>query len=206
MKMDFDSKIFQCLSTAFDYVVLAFLWLLGCLPVLTAGAATSAAIATAMRVGGESTAACFFRAFKDNFKTATLAEGVFILLGIVAAADVFVCLGIHSADAAALLLRFSTTLALFVLLTAISLAFGIIARFDVTLKQLFYNIIMIMSKHTGYAALLTLLTVLNFMGLYFFLSLGVISSAIVFYLKMLIFNKIFEKYMPREADMAKELE
>ena len=69
-----DSKIFQMLTDVFDLVLLNFLFMLTCLPVVTIGAAISSLYKMTSNLtehkGGKITAE-YFAAFKSNFKKAT---------------------------------------------------------------------------------------------------------------------------------------
>lgn len=70
-----DSPFFRALTVVGDLVVFNLLWLLCCLPVFTAGAATAALYDVIFRMicgEGGGTAKIFFTAFGSNFKKATL--------------------------------------------------------------------------------------------------------------------------------------
>ena len=69
-----DSPFFRLMGAIGDLVVLNILWLLCCLPVVTAGASTLALFAIVHKIAaGEDyrTAAGFFKAFRRDFKQAT---------------------------------------------------------------------------------------------------------------------------------------
>lgn len=96
-----DNPFFRLMGAIGDLVVLNILWLLCCLPVVTAGASTLALFAIVHKIAaGENyrTAAGFFKAFRRDFKQATalwlvvLAAGIAALAGLRAASaqdDVF---------------------------------------------------------------------------------------------------------------------
>ena len=96
-----DNPFFRLMGAIGDLVVLNILWLLCCLPVVTAGASTLALFAIVHKiVAGEDyrTASGFFKAFRRDFKQATalwlvvLAAGIAALAGLRAASaqdDVF---------------------------------------------------------------------------------------------------------------------
>ena len=96
-----DSPFFRLMGAIGDLVVLNILWLLCCLPVVTAGASTLALFAIVHKIAaGEDyrTASGFFKAFRRDFKQATalwlvvLAAGIAALAGLRAASaqdDVF---------------------------------------------------------------------------------------------------------------------
>ena len=89
-----DNPFFRLMGAIGDLVVLNILWLLCCLPVVTAGASTLALFAIVHKIAaGEDyrTAAGFFNAFRRDFKQATalwlvvLAAGIAALAGLRAA-------------------------------------------------------------------------------------------------------------------------
>lgn len=70
-----DSRLVRYGTTLTSLIELNLLWLLCCLPVVTAGAATTAVYYTMYRIlTGEDDAVLrpYFRAFRQNFKQATL--------------------------------------------------------------------------------------------------------------------------------------
>ncbi len=96
-----DNPFFRLMGAIGDLVVLNILWLLCCLPVVTAGASTLALFAIVHKIAAREdyrTAAGFFKAFRRVFKQATalwlvvLAAGIAALAGLRAASaqdDVF---------------------------------------------------------------------------------------------------------------------
>ena len=71
-----DSKIMQVFSRLADLVLLNILFLITCLPVFTIGAAVTALYTMCFRLMREEYSGIirsYFKAFRDNFKTATAA-------------------------------------------------------------------------------------------------------------------------------------
>lgn len=71
----FDSPVMIMIGKIADFIVLNFLWVICCIPVVTIGAATAAKYTIAMRIvrnEGSGIIGPFFRAFKENFKQATI--------------------------------------------------------------------------------------------------------------------------------------
>lgn len=90
----YDSPMMQILSYIGDLIILNFIYLLCCIPVLTIGAA-QAGLYTAMRVLNDkeddsSVVAAFFRGFKNGFLKITLAWGLmFGLMAVVSYACIW---------------------------------------------------------------------------------------------------------------------
>ncbi len=93
-----DSKFMRAMSTLGDLMLLNFVFLLCCLPVVTIGAAVTALDTVAFRIarGTEGRIlALFFRSFRQSFRRATALWLLLLLAGVVAVLDlrIFTALG-----------------------------------------------------------------------------------------------------------------
>lgn len=90
----------RVVSAAVSVIWLGFLWIVVSLPVVTAGAASTALYYTAVksvrRERGRPTA-MFFRAFRDNFKTSSLVWLCYLAYAAVIAADFYIAGRLESA-------------------------------------------------------------------------------------------------------------
>jgi len=93
-KFKIDNPFFSLMDKIGDLVILNILWLVCCLPVITAGAASTAMFAVVMKMSaGEDPVifGTFFKAFKENFRQSTwtfllfLVSGAFLLVDFLAA-------------------------------------------------------------------------------------------------------------------------
>ena len=89
MKLQFqnDSPIGQFVGRLLELIGLNILWVICCLPVVTAGAATCALhfVLSPQRRMEEGAFRCFFRSFRRNFKQATLLWLLVLALGVLLA-------------------------------------------------------------------------------------------------------------------------
>ena len=86
-----ESKLGAVLTAVIDIVTAGLLWLLCSLPVVTLGAASSAlyyAVVKCIRHERGGLTKSFFKAFRRDFKTATLLWLIFLAAGLLFAADV----------------------------------------------------------------------------------------------------------------------
>ena len=91
--LSYDSKFGQLLLKLCYSCWLNILWLVCCLPVFTAGAATTALWYVCLKCArGEETSvtSMFFRAFKENFKQATALWLIMLPVGVLLGVDVWV--------------------------------------------------------------------------------------------------------------------
>ena len=100
MRINLNGPILSALTRVFDTIMATVLFLACCLPVATIGASFSAMYATMISIAGDgcsSVVRCFFGAFKENFKQATILWLLAALTGLLVAADITVCWGFEMA-------------------------------------------------------------------------------------------------------------
>ncbi len=122
------------------------LWLLCCLPVITAGASTTALFYVTLKVAkneeGNITGA-FFRAFRRNFRKATAIWLILLISGIILALDGYVLYHMRFEN-----IFWTVVSAVFLVAVAayaiiLMYIFPLLARFENTLKAMFLNSIML---------------------------------------------------------------
>ena len=132
--LDPDSPIMSFLARVADLVILNVLWLLCCLPVVTAGASTTAMYHVVRHLQEESTSSVtrdFFRSFKSDFRQAT---PVYLLLLIPAAAVVMNAwiLSAQSSDVVPVYVRAIWMVSALMLTFVVSFVYPVMAYFDDT--------------------------------------------------------------------------
>ena len=102
-----EKGVWAALSTMVDVCGLSILWLLLCIPVVTAGPASAAlyyAVVKCVRPGEPGAFGAFFHSFRENFKTGALATLVCVLAAVPLACGVAIMWANHRAsDAGAVL-------------------------------------------------------------------------------------------------------
>lgn len=139
----YDSKLMQMLDTLGNTIMLTFLFVLCCIPVVTIGVAFTALFAACRaQTRGKACFRAYFSAFKSNFLRATL---LWLLLGIL----MYLCAG-----AAFSLYEMDGSLAVFImsivagclLLVLLTMCLLFYSRFECTFRQLIQNgIVMVLS-------------------------------------------------------------
>lgn len=90
---DLENPVWVFMGRLVDLALLTGLWLLCCIPVVTAGAATKALYVVTMRMAKNEegyTAVSFFRAFREDFKESTLLGLAVLILGVFLGSDLYV--------------------------------------------------------------------------------------------------------------------
>jgi uncharacterized membrane protein YesL len=188
-----------------NLVCLNLLWLVCCIPVFTAGAATSALYHTVFLYHNKEDDAVlrpFFRAFRANFKQSTLLF-LPLLAALVLVVFDLVYLASYGKGTAVL---FLLILVVFLLMGMLIHLFPLIARFDMNAKALLRTAFSLTALHLPGTLTVIALTLLPVFLLVFhpslFLRLGVawagvwFSAIAYFFGKFLL--KIWNKHVPSE--------
>ncbi len=154
------------------------LWFFCCLPIVTAGASTTALFYVTLKLAKDeegNITKSFFRAFRQNFKKATVIWLILLALGIILALDGYIFYHMHSESAIWTL----GTAIFFVILAAYAIIlmyiFPLLARFENTIKAMFLNSIMLGMRFLLCTALMAVI--------YFamaFIVINIFTPAIIF--------------------------
>ncbi len=171
----YDSKLMQMLDTLGNTIMLSFLFVLCCIPVVTIGVAFTALFsACRAQTRGMPCFRAFFKAVKDNFLRATL---LWLLIG----ALIYLCIGaafnLNDMDGSLAVFIMSIVAGcLLLILLTVSLLFY--SRFECTFRQLLQNGVITMLSFPVRSLLITILAwlpVLCFFGLPdYFTALGIV--------------------------------
>ena len=200
---DPDSPIMSFLARVADLVILNVLWLLCCLPVVTAGASTTAMYHVVRHLQEESISSVtrdFFRSFKSDFRQAT---PVYLLLLIPTAAVVMNAwiLSAQSSDVVPVYVRAIWMVSALMLTFVLSFVYPVMAYFDDTVwKTLRTAAVLAVAKlpRTVLISAINLLPIIMlFVSLPFFLRSSIfwllIGGSLTAYLNMLILRPVFKK-------------
>ena len=136
-----DGKLLENFNKITDLITLNLLWLICCLPVITAGASTSALYQVTLQIAENREsyiAKTFFHAFRENFKQATLVWLICLIAGFLLVSDFFIVSHFFAGSSMPFLimLLFMLTLLLF---AGFLYFFPVIAYFKNSLKKIFSN-------------------------------------------------------------------
>lgn len=141
-------------------VVTNLLWILCCLPVITAGAATKAMYANlfALRAGEPCSAGCFFRAFAKDFRRVTGLWTLLLAAGAALGVDYYIIayLDFPGRMAVIALIFFLA----FLLLFFSSLALPMLSQFPMSIKDAVVNGVLLCLAHLPKMLLITAMNLL----------------------------------------------
>ena len=203
-----DSKFMQAMSRVADLIVLNVIYLVTCLPVVTIGAASTAMYTVCFRLGTAregSLVKDYFRAFRDEFRQATLIWLFLLLFGAACCVNIFLFLGtggwMHY-------LFFLFVLFLVIVLMMAGCAFPLLSQFRNDTKSVIRNALAFSVAYLPRTALIVAINVfpwaLLLTNLYLFLQVGFLWIAIYFaaaaYINTRLLKKVFAPYMGQEEE------
>lgn len=130
---------------------LNLLWFIGCLPIVTIGASTTALYAVALKIAASEEGDIFIQfrdAFRSNFKQATVIWLILLAVGIVLGTDIYILIHLRNATTGAVAVALTIMLAM-VIVACIVLAiilmyvFPLIARVENTNWNMIKNSLLI---------------------------------------------------------------
>lgn len=201
----YDSKFGQIMGKIADCATLSLLWVVLCMPLFTAGAATTALYYAAVKVlrdDGGSAVKEFWRSFTSNFKQSTIVLVLAVILCIVWG---MICLTVYENSGSSLTVAY--------IVYFLMLAFGImwlhyifsyIARFQDKLGTILKNTLYICLSNFPYS----LLVVTLFAMALFVIAVNLPTSlwallvlpAVYAVLVSLILEPVYRKYLPTEEE------
>ena len=193
---------FGVLDTLTDAMLLSMIFVISCLPVITAGASFTAIYYTVNKVQRRSRGYMvkeYFRSFRDNFRQATLTWLLFLLMGAVIGGDLYYVLRVMPSSPLAALLN-----VFFILLAAVLLIWGgyvfpYTARFRDTIRTTLKNCFLIAVIHFPRSLLVLALLGGCAAAVYLFFPLAIILPGLVTLWQNDLLEPVFRKYMTQEA-------
>ena len=203
---DLDGSFMRALNGFADMVVMSLWWLLGCLPVITIGASTTALYYAAMKSVRQegSVTRNFWKSYRENLKQAIVVEGILVVLGVLLYFLYRLSFGMSGGFSGISKLAFQVLFFLFLIL--LSFVFPVLSRFVLTVPQLFHNVLIMcigdVPRAVGIVVIHLLPWLLIFLRIdWFFTALPLLAALIpgsVATLNAGMFLKIFQKYIPEE--------
>ncbi len=206
---DLDNPVMVFLGRLADLVWLNLLFIFCCIPIFTIGASTSAMFYVTMKMVRDEESyitRSYFKAFKDNFKQATIVWLMTLVLIVLFAADFWI-LGQMEGSIGKIIFVALCMVSIIVLFTLLYI-FPLLAKFENTIKNSLKNALLISIRHLPMTVLLAVGIALPFVLLYFFIQLSPLVIIIVFsliaYYTSFIYRKVFDRYIPKDEEDSEE--
>ena len=209
-----DNKFFVFMGRVADLLLLNFLCILCCIPIVTAGASITALYYVTLKMARDEESyivRSFFRSFKQNFKQATIINIIMLLT----AAVLFIDLRIARAGSGAMYKGLFSLFIAFALIYAMILLYiyPILSKFFNSVKNTFVNAFLMSVRNLPLTLLMLVISAspLLLMWLFAYVSYAQFTSILIMlfilmgfstlaYWKSKIFVKIFDNYIPKDED------
>ena len=207
-----DGKFFTIMSRIADLMILNILWIICCIPIVTAGAATTAMYYVTLKMVRNEESyifKSFFRSFKENFKQSTIMWLIMLVIGIIFGLDLQILTKMDTSIGN--VLRYLIFALLLVYVFTLSYLFPIQSKFVNTIKNTIKNALLMSIRHLPKTLLILVVTVGPMILMLFqakILSYGIlvyflVGFALTAFVNSMLFVKIFDAYIPQDE---KELE
>lgn len=200
---NYDNPVWIFLGRIWDMIYLTLLWSVCSLPILTAGASTTALFTVALRLvrghEAEGVTRGFFKAFKENFKQSTLIWLIVLIVGALLALNIRFYLT-RDDDFSRLFIIVMFVFTGFFLLISQYL-FPVAATFDTGIKKVFLFSFYYCIRNFGWSILmLTIAVCVMALSLFKVAALLVISIGGIAYLQSMILVHVFPYKEDNEGD------
>ncbi len=207
---DVNSIFYRTLYKVYQIVVLNVLFILASIPLVTIGATTTALYVVSFKIhsgtleGGLPRA--FFRAFKANFRKATLIwAGVMTVLALILFAWPLLAAAIHAFAP----LFYVFILIVTVLMLSLTYIFPLLARFENSIKQTIKNAYIMSLANIAYSIIALVINFVVMVVVPIYLSqllfLWIFTAfAFAAFANSFILNHVFQKYIEKEEKEEKK--
>ena len=206
---DIEGPVIQFLNRVADLMILNFLVMLCCLPIITAGAAFTAMHYVLLKIARKEEGYLirgFFKSFKENFKQATLIWlGILVVVALYAV-DFYIFRNSEVEFSRIFIILF-LALAFVFILTAVYV-FPLLARFNNSIKNTLKNAISIAILDFPKSIVMVVIYILPFALMYlssyswvFIFMFGISLPA---YAAAMIYSSIFKKFEPESAEIVSD--
>lgn len=208
---DLDSPFMRVLNRIADLMILNFLMILCCIPVITVGAACTGMHYVLLKiVRGEEgyLVKGFFKSFKQNFRQATILWLIMLLIIAVYVGD-FLIFSFSGVTFPKVLIIAIMALAIVLLMVSVYI-FPVLSRFDNTIKNTIKNAFCMAVLNLPKTILMIVLMALPMVIWYFWPYAGIF--VIIFgisapaYASACLYSGIFKKFEPEEAKIVSDEE
>lgn len=206
-----DSKFSQVMSRLFDLMVLNFIFIIMCIPIVTIGANfTAMYYVTIKMVRNEDsyTFKSYVKSFKENFKQSTIIWLIMLVIGLFLASDIYLTTNLMTGAMSNLKYVFYFLMMVYVF--TLLYVFPAQSRFYNTIKHTLINALLFSIRHLPYTILMLAVIVgpflicLNAPGTvfsFYVLFLIMFGFSATTYVNSIFLNKIFKNYMPEEESI-----
>lgn len=198
------NPVFGALDQLVDLAWVSILWLIFSLPLVTAGASTTALYYTVTKVIRHHRGYIwreFWGSFKSNFKQSTIIWLLYVVIMIIFFVDIRVMGAVG--NTAANTLQYTFLMGMVMVTAVLFYALAYTARFVQDVKHILLNSVLMAVRHLPKTLLLLLVAALAVLSIYLMGIAFILAPAIAAILDSIILESVFVNYMSKE-DREKE--
>lgn len=203
----YEGKFARALQKVSDVIIASVLWIVGCIPLITIGTSTTALYYASIKaVLGEGTIVKnFFKSYKENLKQSIVVEVILLVVAYIMYLNWNI--GFKMMENGTVFKVFFFVVLAWILLV-VSYIFPVLARFALTTRQLFVNAFVMSITNLPKTIFIILTSMVPIVCLVirvdyvikFLPLIIVVVPGLAAYLNAIMFNKIFDPYMPHEEE------
>lgn len=206
-----DNKFFVFMGRVADMMILNLLCIICCLPIVTAGPSITALYYVTLKMARNEESYIvrgFFHSFRQNLKQGIVIHIIMLILGVLLAFDLYFCRVMQTQAAFYKVLSYLFMVGTAIYVMLLTYIYPVLSKFYNTVKRTILNAFLMSVRHFPYTLLMLAITaapgVIMFVvpnafayGLLFYVLLG---FSVIAYIKSIFFVKIFDKYIPEDAE------
>ena len=205
---NYDNPVWRFIGKLWDVLVVNILWIICSIPVVTAGASTTAMYYVTLKLARDEdgyTIRSYFKSFKENFKQATAIWLIFLLTGMLLAFDVYYFIKMAAPSSLRTIMISVFVAMIFIWSAMFTYVFPLQARFYNPVKRTIFNSFFMSIRHMFHTiGMLAVDAAILFLSVTYIPQLSIFGVALVAFFNSYMLNSVFSKYMPKEqkpADM-----
>lgn len=193
-----NSKFVEFGNKVADLIVLNILTIICSLPIITLGASFTAMHHVLLRLheeGETSVLTGFFKAFKNNFKQATVIWVIYLIFGIMLACDYYILTKVFVG--AGSILKYILILIFTIYLLSLTWVFILLSRYENAVINTLKNAVIIGMSQIGYTMIMLMLFLLPFAAMVIFpITIPFVilmGFTVAGYIQVKYYKRVFEK-------------
>lgn len=196
----YDNPVMRFIGKLGDVIILNILWVICSIPIVTIGAATTAAYYVTLKLVRDEeghTVRAFLKSFRENFRQSTIIWLILLAAGAVIGFDLYLFTVAQNVSETFRVLMMAVLMALSILyLSVFTYIFPVQSRFHNPIKRTFLNAAFMSFRHLPQTIVMLILEGgITFLMFTYVPQLILFGLPLVFFLNSYLLNWIFKKYM-----------
>lgn len=210
-----DNKFFTFMSRVADLMILNFICIICCLPIVTAGASITAMYYVTLKMARNEESYIvrgFFHSFRQNLKQGVIIHLIMLVVGALLAFDLYFTRMMQGQSGVYKVFGYLFMVGIAIYLMVFTYIYPVLSKFYNSVKNTFRNSFLMAIRHFPYTLGMLVITALPIVLLFavsqafpyvllFYLLLG---FSTISYIHSTMFVKIFDNYIPENAEASSD--